>query len=239
MLTPAQFSELQRQVLIFEHMKAGLPVPCHVLIPISKEVASSFGSDRSGIYNLYPSRFRPLGKVGRKVDHRIMMDQEPGRCRRTDGNKWRCSKNAVPDQKYCERRMYRGCTHSRKHVEASQIANVLDTNSPKDSENLKAISIHSPQSLLPLALKPSCDSKNSKTTRTLSQPMIPSPVLSPSPVSKMKTKTTQCLWEKVAATMVEAATTLLSPLMLPTTAPPQASLLTPPIVIATMMLLTA
>lgn len=56
--------------------------------------------------------------------------------------------------------MYRGCTHSRKHVEASQIVNVLDTNSPKDSENLKAISVHSPQLLLPLPLKLSCDSKN-------------------------------------------------------------------------------
>lgn len=56
MLTPAQFSEFQRQVLIFEHMKAGLPVPCRVLIPVWKEVASSFMSDRSGIYNLYPSR---------------------------------------------------------------------------------------------------------------------------------------------------------------------------------------
>lgn len=56
MLTPAQFSEFQRQVLIFEHMKAGLPVPCHVLMPMWREVASSFGSDPSSVYNLYPSR---------------------------------------------------------------------------------------------------------------------------------------------------------------------------------------
>ena len=36
------------------------------------------------------------------------MDPELGRCRRTDGKKWRCSKDVVPDQKYCERHMHRG-----------------------------------------------------------------------------------------------------------------------------------
>lgn len=45
------------------------------------------------------------------------MDSEPGRCKRTDGRKWRCSKNVVPLQKYCERHMHRGRQGSRKHVE--------------------------------------------------------------------------------------------------------------------------
>lgn len=44
-------------------------------------------------------------------------DPEPGRCRRTDGKKWRCSRDAVADQKYCERHMNRGRHRSRKHVE--------------------------------------------------------------------------------------------------------------------------
>lgn len=44
-------------------------------------------------------------------------DPEPGRCRRTDGKKWRCSRDAVPDQKYCERHINRGRHRSRKHVE--------------------------------------------------------------------------------------------------------------------------
>ncbi|KAK9202438.1 hypothetical protein WN944_017648 [Citrus x changshan-huyou] len=47
-----------------------------------------------------------------------MMDLEPGRCRRTNGNKWRCRKNSVPDQKY---------------VDASQIANLLDYPDSLDS----------------------------------------------------------------------------------------------------------
>ncbi|KAL6569412.1 hypothetical protein OROMI_013926 [Orobanche minor] len=46
------------------------------------------------------------------------MDPEPDRCRRTDGRKWRCSKNAVPDQKYCDGHMHRGRRRgSRKRVE--------------------------------------------------------------------------------------------------------------------------
>lgn len=45
-------------------------------------------------------------------------DPEPGRCRRTDGKKWRCAREAVPDQKYCERHINRGRHRSRKPVES-------------------------------------------------------------------------------------------------------------------------
>lgn len=51
---------------------------------------------------------------GKKVE-----DPEPWRCRRTDGKKWRCSKEAFPDSKYCERHMHRGKNRSRKPVEIS------------------------------------------------------------------------------------------------------------------------
>lgn len=49
-------------------------------------------------------------------------DPEPGRCRRTDGKKWRCSRDVAPDQKYCERHMHRGRPRSRKPVEGGQTA---------------------------------------------------------------------------------------------------------------------
>lgn len=58
---------------------------------------------------------------GRKVD------PEPGRCRRTDGKKWRCSKEAYPDSKYCERHMHRGRNRSRKPVEISSTATISTT----------------------------------------------------------------------------------------------------------------
>ncbi|PPS03978.1 hypothetical protein GOBAR_AA16674 [Gossypium barbadense] len=54
------------------------------------------------------------------LEYKNGVDPEPGRCRRTDGKKWRCSKEAVPDHKYCERHMHRGRQRSRKLVEASQ-----------------------------------------------------------------------------------------------------------------------
>jgi WRC len=54
-------------------------------------------------------------------------DLEPGRCRRTDGKKWRCAKNAVPDHKYCERHMVRSRHRSRKPVEKQNVPVKLST----------------------------------------------------------------------------------------------------------------
>ncbi|WOL10007.1 hypothetical protein Cni_G18761 [Canna indica] len=136
-----QLQELEHQALIFKYMAAGLPVPVHLVIPIWKSVAaSSFGS-----YH-YPSccpisyallyfaliwgfGFNRLirgvdwieavmGYGGMCLDYRNSMEPEPGRCRRTDGKKWRCSRDVVPDQKYCERHMHRGRNRPRKPVEA-------------------------------------------------------------------------------------------------------------------------
>ncbi|PIA27546.1 hypothetical protein AQUCO_07600011v1 [Aquilegia coerulea] len=57
-------------------------------------------------------------------------DPEPGRCRRTDGKKWRCSRDVAPDQKYCERHMHRSRPRSRKHVEVqTEINNSTITSS--------------------------------------------------------------------------------------------------------------
>lgn len=47
------------------------------------------------------------------------MDPEPTRCRRTDGKKWRCSRDVVAGQKYCERHVHRGRNRSRKPVEVT------------------------------------------------------------------------------------------------------------------------
>lgn len=64
---------------------------------------------------------------GRKID------PEPGRCRRTDGKKWRCSKEAYPDSKYCERHMHRGRNRSRKPVEASSSSSTTNTTPNSDT----------------------------------------------------------------------------------------------------------
>ncbi|XP_034711535.1 growth-regulating factor 10-like [Vitis riparia] len=113
-----QLQELEHQALIYKYMEAGLPVPYHLVYPIWKSVACSLGGLTAGAYQHHPGF---LGLSPLYLDYKNSMDPEPGRCRRTDGKKWRCSKEAVPDQKYCERHMHRGRQRSRKHVEASQL----------------------------------------------------------------------------------------------------------------------
>lgn len=49
-----------------------------------------------------------LGLATLCLDFGKSPEPEPGRCRRTDGKKWRCWRNVVPDQKYCERHLHRG-----------------------------------------------------------------------------------------------------------------------------------
>ncbi|XWS61876.1 hypothetical protein CRYUN_Cryun07bG0162000 [Craigia yunnanensis] len=115
--TVFQLQELQLQSLIYKYMEAGLPVPHYLLLPIWKSVAGSLGGLHSSPYQLYSSF---LGGGSLHLEYKNGLDPEPGRCRRTDGKKWRCSKEAVPDHKYCERHMHRGRQRSRKLVEASQ-----------------------------------------------------------------------------------------------------------------------
>ncbi|KAL5212756.1 hypothetical protein ABZP36_023603 [Zizania latifolia] len=114
-LTFMQQQELEHQVLIYRYFAAGAPVPVHLVLPIWKSVASSsFG----------PHRFPSLMGLGNLCfDYRSSMEPDPGRCRRTDGKKWRCSRDVVPGHKYCERHVHRGRGRSRKPVEASAVAN--------------------------------------------------------------------------------------------------------------------
>ncbi|KAK8482013.1 hypothetical protein V6N11_071040 [Hibiscus sabdariffa] len=113
--TVFQLQELQLQSLIYKYMEAGLPVPDHLLLPIWKSVAGSLGGLHGSPYQLYTGY---LGCGSLHLEYKNGFDPEPGRCRRTDGKKWRCSKEAVPDHKYCERHMHRGRQRSRKLVEA-------------------------------------------------------------------------------------------------------------------------
>ncbi|XP_008796979.2 growth-regulating factor 6-like isoform X1 [Phoenix dactylifera] len=111
--TPSQWLELEQQALIYKYMNANAPIPASLLISIRRSLSSSrFTSFSAG--SLGPNTFRwgslHLGLSGNA-------DAEPGRCRRTDGKKWRCSRDAVADQKYCERHMNRGRHRSRKPVE--------------------------------------------------------------------------------------------------------------------------
>lgn len=100
-------------------------------------------------------------------------DPEPGRCRRTDGKKWRCSRDAVADQKYCERHINRGRHRSRKPVEGqtghavsgptnSKVVPMPSTMSASvmssgGASNSLAIAQNQFKSLQPVAANPSAD----------------------------------------------------------------------------------
>lgn len=94
--------ELEHQALIYKYLNAKAPIPSSLLISISKSFRSS---NRVS--------WRPLYQGYTNADS----DPEPRRCRRTDGKKWRCSKEAMADHKYCERHINRNRHRSRKPVE--------------------------------------------------------------------------------------------------------------------------
>ncbi|AES72589.1 growth-regulating factor 3 isoform X2 [Medicago truncatula] len=89
--TSAQWRELERQAMIYKYLMASLPVPSHLL-------------SLDGGFNL-------------RLSNRNNTDPEAGRCKRTDGKKWRCSKDVALNNRYCERHMHRGRPRSRKPVE--------------------------------------------------------------------------------------------------------------------------
>lgn len=113
--TQSQWQELEHQALIFKYMMAGVPVPAELILPIRKSVAA-LSVLSAGSY--HPSMAWSHFQLGFASN----TDPEPGRCRRTDGKKWRCSRDVVPDQKYCERHMHRGRHRSRKPVEGQTAA---------------------------------------------------------------------------------------------------------------------
>ncbi|KAK6244568.1 hypothetical protein QUC31_010977 [Theobroma cacao] len=122
----AQWQELELQALIYRYMLAGATVPPELLQPIKKSLLHSpayFLHHPLQHYSHYQPALLQSGYWGRAA-----MDPEPGRCRRTDGKKWRCSRDVVAGQKYCERHMHRGRNRSRKPVEMPTSSTTANNN---------------------------------------------------------------------------------------------------------------
>ncbi|KAK7383256.1 hypothetical protein VNO78_28930 [Psophocarpus tetragonolobus] len=133
--TPSQWMELEHQALIYKYITSNVPVPTHLLIPIKKALDSAaFCNFSTGLL-----RPNPLGWGGFHLGFSNNTDPEPGRCRRTDGKKWRCSRDAVVDQKYCERHMNRGRHRSRKPVEGQSGHALTTTTTPNASSNSNVV----------------------------------------------------------------------------------------------------
>ncbi|PSS23604.1 Growth-regulating factor like [Actinidia chinensis var. chinensis] len=114
----AQWQELELQALIFRHMLAGACVPPELLNQLVKKNLLSSSSLSPTYYHLpHPHQHYHPALMQSGYWGRASMDPEPGRCRRTDGKKWRCSRDVVAGHKYCERHVHRGRNRSRKPVE--------------------------------------------------------------------------------------------------------------------------
>ncbi|KAK8521044.1 hypothetical protein V6N13_077168 [Hibiscus sabdariffa] len=111
--TAAQWQELERQTMIFKYIMASVPVPAELLIPITRNSSNAMrGSLELGFSS-------------------NSSDPEPWRCRRTDGKKWRCSRDVAPDQKYCERHSHKSRPRSRKPVELPNHSSNISSNDHK------------------------------------------------------------------------------------------------------------
>ncbi|KAK7284895.1 hypothetical protein RJT34_19649 [Clitoria ternatea] len=142
----AQWQELELQALIFRYMLAGAAVPPELLQPIKKSLLHSSNYFLHHPLQHYQPALLQSGYWGRAA-----MDPEPGRCRRTDGKKWRCSRDVVAGQKYCERHMHRGRNRSRKPVELpTPTSGSLAASSSISSPPLATASLKSPFDLLHL-----------------------------------------------------------------------------------------
>ncbi|XP_042475652.1 growth-regulating factor 2-like isoform X2 [Macadamia integrifolia] len=114
--TSAQWQELERQALIYKYMMASTPVPPNLLMSICRNLSDTVAASPHSALVARSSCFNLRFSSG--------MDPEPGRCRRTDGKKWRCAIYVAPDQKYCEKHLHRGRPRSRKPVEQHQLAEI-------------------------------------------------------------------------------------------------------------------
>ncbi|KAI3837326.1 hypothetical protein MKW92_020571 [Papaver armeniacum] len=112
----SQWQELELQALIFKYMLAGAVIPSELLHSIKTSFINAPSCCHYPHQQLY-QHYQPAAMMQSGYWGRGSMDPEPGRCRRTDGKKWRCSRDVVPGQKYCERHVHRGRNRSRKPVE--------------------------------------------------------------------------------------------------------------------------
>ncbi|KAK7255720.1 hypothetical protein RIF29_29139 [Crotalaria pallida] len=156
--TSTQWQELEQQALIFKYIITGTPIPSDLIYSVKRSLDSS---------RLFPHH--PVGWGCFEIGFGRKVDPEPGRCRRTDGKKWRCSKEAYPDSKYCERHMHRGRNRSRKPVEVSSTsaaaATTTNTPQPIPSYSSRNLSMSNPNNInMPSASFPFSPLPSSITT---------------------------------------------------------------------------
>lgn len=75
--------------------------------------------------------------------------EEPQRCMRTDGKRWRCSKEAMPQKKYCGSHINRGTKRCRSSSEAATAATLVTLKNDRTNLNTDlAIHAKSPTTVI-------------------------------------------------------------------------------------------
>ncbi|XP_042477494.1 growth-regulating factor 3-like [Macadamia integrifolia] len=148
-----QWRELELQALIFKYLLAGAAVPPELLYPIKKSLLGS-----SGCYIHHQCEHNQPSVMQSGYWGRSGVDPEPGRCRRTDGKKWRCSRDVVAGHKYCERHLNRGRNRSRKPVEIPTSTSTVVAGSVLNPTQITASSLTAVASGSPFSL---CSSSSS------------------------------------------------------------------------------
>lgn len=152
--TADQRQELERQTIIYKYMMASMPVPPQLLLPLSK-------------YPTTTATTTAAASGGRGGGG----DPEPWRCRRTDGKKWRCSRDVAPDQKYCERHSHKGrpSARSRKPVES-----ILSPPTPTPTPTSASYALDFSSPLLQYNLRPNASYRYPE--RLMKKDALPAPV---------------------------------------------------------------
>lgn len=68
--------------------------------------------------------------------------EEPQRCKRTDGKRWRCSKEAIPQKKYCGSHINRGSKRGRSSSEAATAATLVTLKNDHSNLNTDLSILH-------------------------------------------------------------------------------------------------
>ncbi|XP_059625434.1 growth-regulating factor 4-like [Cornus florida] len=163
--TLSQWKELKTQAMIYKYMMESVPVPPHLLSPT---------------HNLSPDSHSFLNRDGSTSPLNLIKHLKRKRCTRTDGEKWRCSRDVAPHQQYCEHHMSLCGRHSEKPVEVhapfTTNNNVTTTTTTNNNNNKKARIDHHPF----LATTPVPFSKQHPSFDTnISSPQLLGPTIQP------------------------------------------------------------
>ncbi|KAK1375902.1 Growth-regulating factor [Heracleum sosnowskyi] len=137
LFTASQLEEFKHQALIYNYMVSGVPVPTDLLSALKRKLdfSSTLFLHKQVRWGSYRKRFNRKEEL------------EPERCKRTDGKKWRCSREAHRESRYCERHMHRGRKPVTISANTTSPVIKIHSNSVHDHPSIQTSALIHPASL--------------------------------------------------------------------------------------------